>query len=180
MTDMTWTIYQSPLGPLTLIGGTAGLRNVHFPGRAPALAESDRDPTALAQAVTQLDEYFSGHRQTFELDLDLDDGTAFQKRVWTALQSLPYGHTTTYGAIADMLAVKRSGYSTGARKVASAIGATPTPIVIPCHRVIGADGSLTGYLGGLQRKHALLTFEATGRAIDAHWDSWPAQQLAFL
>ncbi len=176
---MTWTTYESPLGPLTLIAGTAGLRNVHFPGRAPDLPDGDCNPAALAEAATQLDEYFAGRRQTFELELDLG-GSAFQKRVWSALQGLPYGQTTTYGELADELEVERSGYFSGARKVAWAIGATPTPIVVPCHRVIGADGSLTGYLGGLQRKHALLTFEATGRAIDAHWDTWQPRQLALL
>jgi methylated-DNA-[protein]-cysteine S-methyltransferase len=176
---MTWTIYECPLGPLTLIGGTAGLQNVHFPDPILGLLQTDFNSAALAAAATQLDEYFAGQRQTFELELELE-GTAFQKRVWTALQDLPYGQTTTYGEIADKLGVERSGYLSGARKVAWAIGATPTPIVVPCHRVIGADGSLTGYLGGLQRKHALLTFEATGRIIDANWDTWQPQQLALL
>jgi methylated-DNA-[protein]-cysteine S-methyltransferase len=176
---MKWTTYESPLGPLTLIGSTAGLRNVRFPGRAPGLAESDGDPAALAEAATELDQYFSGQRQTFELELDLE-GTPFQKRVWCALQSLPYGQTTTYGELADKLEVERSGSFSGARKVAWAIGATPTPIVVPCHRVIGADGSLTGYRGGLPRKQALLMFEATGRVIDARWDSPQPQQLALL
>lgn len=93
---MTWIAYESPLGPLTLIGSTAGLRNVHFPGRAAGLAVSDRDPAALAEAATQLDQYFAGQRQAFELKLDLE-GTRFQTRVWSALQRLPYGQTTTYG-----------------------------------------------------------------------------------
>jgi methylated-DNA-[protein]-cysteine S-methyltransferase len=176
---MKWTTHESPLGPLTLIGSTAGLRSVHFPGRAPGLVESDRDPAALAEAATELDQYFAGQRQTFELELDLE-GSTFQKRVWSALQRLPYGQTTTYGELADRLEVERSGYFSGARKVACAIGATPTPIVVPCHRVIGADGSLTGYLGGLLRKQALLTFEATGRVTDARWDSLQPQQLALL
>ena len=176
---MPWTIHECPLGPLTLIGGTAGLQKLHFPDPALGLLQSDFNSAALAAAATQLDEYFAGQRQAFELELDLE-GTAFQKRVWTALQDLPYGQTTTYGELADKLEVEASGYLSGARNVAWAIGATPTPIVVPCHRVIGADGSLTGYIGGLQRKHALLTFEATGRIIDANWETWQPQQLALL
>jgi methylated-DNA-[protein]-cysteine S-methyltransferase len=176
---MTWTTSESPLGPLTLIGSAAGLRNVYFPGRSPDLAESERDPAALAHAATQLEQYFAGRRQTFELELDLA-GTTFQRQVWRALQVLPYGQTTTYGELADALGVQPSGDFSGARKVAWAIGATPTPIVVPCHRVIGADGSLTGYLGGLPRKQALLEFEATGRVIDPRWDSWQPEQLALL
>jgi methylated-DNA-[protein]-cysteine S-methyltransferase len=176
---MTWTTYESPLGPLTLLGSSAGLAHVRFPGRAPGLPEADCHTAALAQAVAQLEQYFSGQRQCFELELELE-GTTFQKRVWRALQGLPYGQTTTYGELADELAVQRSGNVSGARKVAWAIGATPTPIVVPCHRVIAADGSLTGYLGGLQRKHALLTFEASGRVIDANWQGRQPEQLALL
>jgi methylated-DNA-[protein]-cysteine S-methyltransferase len=176
---MTWATSESPLGLLTLIGSTAGLRNVHFPGHFPGLAESDRDPAALADAAAQLDEYFAGRRQTFALELDLV-GTPFQRQVWTALQRLPYGQTTTYGELAGELGVKFSGDVSGARKVASAIAATPTPIVVPCHRVVGANGTLTGYRGGLQRKRALLDFEATGQVIDARWEDRQPQQLALL
>jgi methylated-DNA-[protein]-cysteine S-methyltransferase len=182
---MAWTTYPSPFGPLTLIGGTAGLRHVYFPGRAPSLAPSERDPSAVAEAVGQLDEYFAGERQAFELELDLA-GSSFRHRVWRALQQVPYGRTTTYGDLARELGITissslvtgRSAVS-GAQKVAWAIAATPTPIVVPCHRVIAADGSLTGYRGGLQRKQALLDFEATGGAPDAlrHRD---AQQLSLL
>jgi methylated-DNA-[protein]-cysteine S-methyltransferase len=177
---MTWTVFESPLGPLTLIGSAAGLRNVHFPGRSPGLAESERDTAALADAAAQLDDYFAGQRQSFELALDLA-GTTFQRQVWDALQSLPYGQTTTYGELAGELGVRPTGsFSAAARKVASAIAATPAPIVLPCHRVIGADGSLTGYRGGLARKGALLRFEATGRIIDARWESRQHEQLALL
>jgi methylated-DNA-[protein]-cysteine S-methyltransferase len=182
---MAWTTYPSPLGPLTLIGATAGLRHVYFPGRSPSVAPSDRDPSAVAQAVGQLDEYFAGERQVFELELDLA-GSSFRHRVWRALQQVPYGRTTTYGDLARELGITSSGslvsgqsVVSGAQKVAWAIAATPTPIVVPCHRVIAADGSLTGYRGGLQRKQALLDFEASGGAPDAlrHRD---AQQLALL
>ncbi len=182
---MAWTTYPSPLGPLTLIGGTSGLRRVYFPGSAPSLAPGDRDPSPLAETVEQLDEYFAGERQAFGLELDLA-GSSFRHRVWRALQQVPYGRTTTYGDLARELGItiSRSLVAgrravTGAQKVAWAIAATPTPIVVPCHRVIAADGSLTGYRGGLQRKQALLDFEAAGGAPDAlrHRD---AQQLALL
>ena len=182
---MAWTTYPSPLGPLTLIGGTSGLRHVYFPGRAPSLAPSDRDPSILAETVGQLDEYFAGERQAFELELDLA-GSSFRHRVWRALQQVPYGRTTTYGDLAHELGITISGSLvtgrsavSGAQKVAWAIAATPTPIVVPCHRVIAADGSLTGYLGGLQRKQARLDFEAAGGAPDTlrHRGS---RQLALL
>ncbi|HUA02502.1 MAG TPA: methylated-DNA--[protein]-cysteine S-methyltransferase [Solirubrobacteraceae bacterium] len=165
---MRWDIYESPFGPLTLIGSETGLREVHFPGRAAALDRADRDRDLLRDVRDQLGEYFTGERETFEVALDLS-GTAFKRRVWRALQGLPYGRVTTYAELARELGVRDSGALvtgertvTAAQKVGWAVGATPTPIVIPCHRVIGADGSLTGYRGGLQRKRALLDFEAAG------------------
>src|ERR1700744_829929 len=94
-----WTIYESPLGPLTLHGGPSGLARLCFPGRSDPLDESDRDPAALASAVDQLDEYFAGERQAFELTFNLS-GTPFQLRVWEALQRLPYGSTVSYGDVA--------------------------------------------------------------------------------
>ena len=160
-----WTTYESPLGPLTLIGSAGGLRRLSFPGRPPGLPACARDPRALAAATTQLDEYFAGERQTFDLPLEFA-GTAFQQRVWRALRQIPYGSTTTYGALADELEVASSAGFTAARKVAGAVAATPTPIIVPCHRVIGADGRLTGYVGGLHRKRMLLDFEAARGAHD--------------
>jgi methylated-DNA-[protein]-cysteine S-methyltransferase len=182
--EAAWTIYESPFGPLTLVGGEAGLRELHFPGRAPVLDPADRDSGSLGDALEQLGEYFAGERETFDLALDLS-GTVFRHRVWRALRALPYGEVTTYGALACELGVGDSDtlvsgrrLVTGAQKVAWAIGATPTPIVVPCHRVLGADGSLTGYRGGLQRKRALLDFEAAG---DARTEFWTHQgQLALL
>jgi len=175
---MAQRTYESPLGPLTLIGGHAGLQVVRFPGRSPSVAPSDRDPAALDEVIRQLEQYFKGERQAFSLELDLP-GTAFQQRVWRALQRLPYGRTTTYGALARELDVTASGTVSAARKIARATAATPTPIVVPCHRVIAADGSLTGYRGGLQRKQALLDFEASGGAPDA-LRHHTRQQLALL
>jgi methylated-DNA-[protein]-cysteine S-methyltransferase len=156
---MTWMTYESPFGPLTLAGRAGALRNVHFPGRTPRLAEADRDPVAFADAAVQLDQYFAGDRRAFGITLDLV-GTTFQLRVWRALQQIPYGETTTYGTLARQLGIVAVRDTPAARIVASAIAHTPTPIVVPCHRVLAADGSLTGYLGGLHRKQALLELEA--------------------
>jgi O-6-methylguanine DNA methyltransferase len=118
-------------------------------GPGPAL---DR-PAALAPATAQLREYFSRIRRTFDLPLELR-GTPFQTAVWEAVACIPYGEVTTYGEIAARL-----GRPDAARAVGAAVGANPLPIVIPCHRVIGADGSLTGYGGGLKVKAALLALE---------------------
>jgi methylated-DNA-[protein]-cysteine S-methyltransferase len=153
-----WNIYESPLGPLTLIGGPAGLRELRFPGKGGGLDEARRDPEALAGAVTQLDEYFAGRRQRFDLTLDLV-GTRFQLAVWHALLDIPYGTTLSYGDVGRAL-----GRPDRVRAVGAANGRNPIAIIVPCHRVIGADGSLTGYGGGLHRKRALLDLEATGPA----------------
>ena len=176
---MSWTTYESTLGPLTLIGGAGDLRRVCFPERVPSLAESDRDPGAFADATRQLDQYFAGERQTFDLPLR-PEGTAFEQRVWSALQGIAYGRTTTYGALARQVGVSPDSAAPEARVVAWAISRTPTPIVVPCHRVIGADGSLTGYGGGLRRKQALLEFEAAGGAPAILRDRWTQEQLALL
>jgi methylated-DNA-[protein]-cysteine S-methyltransferase len=176
---MPFTITESPFGPLTLVAGSDGLRRLYFPRGAPALDETDRDPDALADAAEQLEQYFNGERTTFELQLDWH-GTPFQRRVWRALQEIPYGTTTTYGALAGGLGAGRSGGARDARAVGAAVGATPIPIVIPCHRVIGADGSLTGYGGGLRRKHALLALEASGGDRRAFDQAWRQRQLALM
>jgi len=162
---MPWTIYESPFGPLTLVAGRAGLREVHFPERKPRLEPVDHDPDALRDVCEQLEQYFAGEREAFEIELDLT-GTAFRRDVWRAVQALPYGALTTDGALARELGVRDSGTLvtgvrlTAAQKVAWAVAATPTPIVVPCHRVLGAHGSSTGCRGGLWRKQALLDFEA--------------------
>jgi methylated-DNA-[protein]-cysteine S-methyltransferase len=164
---MAWSVYESPFGPLTLVGGEAGLRAVHFPERASAVDPADHDPAALRDVCEQLEQYFAGEREAFAIELDLC-GTAFRRRMWRALQALPYGDITTYGALARDLGVDSSATlvtgarPTAAQKVAWAVAATPTPIVVPCHRVLGAHGALTGYRGGLWRKRALLDFEAAG------------------
>jgi methylated-DNA-[protein]-cysteine S-methyltransferase len=148
-----WTVYESPIGPLTLIGQSGRLTGICFPNRAPALPQAGHRPEAFTAAVEQLDQYFAGERRTFELELELG-GTPFQRAVWQQLLAIPYGDTVAYGEVA-----KRIGRPDRARAVGAAVGATPVPIVVPCHRAVGADGSLTGYGGGLERKRALLDLE---------------------
>jgi methylated-DNA-[protein]-cysteine S-methyltransferase len=176
---MSFAIYESPFGALILIGGVGGLRHLYFPRRAPAQHEAGHAPDQFAAACQQLEEYFVGARQTFDLPLDLR-GTAFQQRVWRALQQIPYGTTTTYGALARELAGGHPGGPPEPRAVAAAIARTPIPIVIPCHRVLGADGSLTGYLGGLRRKQALLDFEAAAGDRSVLDAAWHQRQLSLL
>lgn len=149
-----WTIYESPLGPLTLVGGPSGLRELRFPGRAATLDGQARDDEAFAPAIGELAEYFAGVRTRFDVPLDLR-GTAFQRRVWAVLSRIPFGATRTYGEIASA-----TGRPDGIRAAAAAVGRTPTPIIVPCHRVLSSTGHLTGYGGGLDRKAALLELEA--------------------
>lgn len=181
MRTMSFTVYESPIGPLTLVAGPAGLRALHFPRPGPGKREDDRDAASatLADAVEQLDAYFAGELQRFALELDLA-GTSFQRRVWQLLTEIPYGTTTTYGTLARQLGATTHRDDPNPRAIGAAVGRTPVPIVVPCHRVIGADGSLTGYGGGLHRKRALLDFEARDgdrAALDA---GWSGPQLALL
>ncbi len=158
-----WTIYESPLGPLTVSGGPAGIGRVHFPGRAPHFDEAARRP--MTEAIDQLEEYFAGEREVFDLALDLG-GSPLQRLVWARLRQIPYGSTVSYGELAAQ--IEEAAFPAGlepyqrVRAAAAAVGRTPTPILVPCHRVIGADGSLTGYGGGLRRKQALLDLEGCG------------------
>jgi methylated-DNA-[protein]-cysteine S-methyltransferase len=153
----TYTTYRSPLGELLLVGGESGLSSLSMPGQrgAPAVrAEWRRDDTAFTEAEEQLAAYFAGRLTRFELRLDVR-GTEFQQRVWRELDAVPYGTTTTYGALAARLGVARADTPA----VGAALGANPLLIVRPCHRVIGADGSMRGYAGGVERKVRLLTHE---------------------
>lgn len=137
----------------------------------------------MPEVVDQLEAYFAGERKAFELDLDLR-GTPLQRLVWEQLLEIPYGTTTTYGDLAGR--IDESFYPDGlepykrVRLVGAAIGRTPTPILVPCHRVIGADGSLTGYGGGLRRKQALLDLESRGVAGRPSEPSWANRQQAML
>jgi methylated-DNA-[protein]-cysteine S-methyltransferase len=160
-----WTIYESPIGPLTLVTGPRGLTHLSFPGRLPPPAGAKREP--MPEVVDQLEAYFAGESREFDLELDLH-GTPLQKAVWKELLEIPYGTTTSYGELAGRIdeSLYRSGVEPyqRARAVGAANGRNPVPIVVPCHRVIGADGSLTGYGGGLDRKQALLDLERRGAA----------------
>ena len=169
-----WTIYESPLGPLTLCGGAQGLTALHFPGHAGRLDEDAHDPRPLAEAVGQLEQYFAGERHAFELALDLG-GTPFQRAVWQALARIPYGSTLSYTQLAAA-----AGRPDRVRAVGAAVGRTPVPIIVPCHRAIGADGSLTGYGGGLHRKQALLDHEARGAAGHPVEPAWSFRQIALM
>ncbi|WP_415948985.1 methylated-DNA--[protein]-cysteine S-methyltransferase [Streptomyces sp. KLOTTS4A1] len=161
-TAVTTTTYcttlPSPLGELLLTGdGSGALGSVSVPGQKGGRtmqAEWVRAPEAFAEAERQLAAYFRGELEEFHLEFRTH-GTAFREQVWAALDAVPYGATTTYGAIARSIGASRAAV----RAVGGAIGANPLLIVRPCHRVIGADGSLTGYAGGLDRKLQLLGLE---------------------
>jgi methylated-DNA-[protein]-cysteine S-methyltransferase len=183
--DTAWSTYESPLGRLTLVAGPRGLRTIAFPGRDEPVAEKMRAETSgesvvgttiVAEAAQQLDEYFAGDRRTFELPLDLDDqGTPFQRFVWSELTKIPFGATTSYGAVARAI-----GRLDRIRAVGGAVGRVPVPIVVPCHRVIGSSGDLVGYGGGLDRKQALLELEARISGNEPPPALWSARQLAML
>jgi methylated-DNA-[protein]-cysteine S-methyltransferase len=176
-----WTVYESPIGPLTVVAGERGIRRVSFPGKSLYLDEAAR--RELPAASAQLEQYFAGQRRRFELDLDLE-GTPLERAVWARLREIPYGATTTYGELAagldGSLFHRRLLPHERVRAAAAAIGRTPTPIVVPCHRVIGADGSLTGYGGGLQRKRALLDLEGRVAAGLPPEPAWEMRQLAMI
>jgi methylated-DNA-[protein]-cysteine S-methyltransferase len=157
-----YTEYDSPLGTLLLATTEHGLSGVyfeqhkHFKGKA----GWQYQPTHhyLQQATHQLDEYFGGKRKTFDLPLDLLQGTEFQRKVWLALSKIRFGETTTYMGHANHL-----GNAKAVRAVGTAIGRNPISIIVPCHRVIGTSGALTGYAGGIERKQYLLALEMHSR-----------------
>jgi methylated-DNA-[protein]-cysteine S-methyltransferase len=156
---MRYSTLTTPIGELMLTADDDGaLTGVNLPNRHPDPAGWERDDELLADARRQLSEYFAGERTTFDLPLR-PAGAPFQLRVWEALLRIPYGETASYGELAREL-----GHPTAARAVGAANGRNPIAIVVPCHRVIGANGSLTGYAGGLECKRALLDLEV-GRAV---------------
>jgi len=152
---------DSPMGRLLGVVDSAGLRMLEFEGpRCGSLGEDwIEDAHALADAARQLAAYFAGDLRTFDLPLALH-GSVFQQRVWEQLRMIEYGETISYGELA-----RRVGDANAARAVGLANGANPIAIVVPCHRVIGADGSLTGYGGGLERKRTLLELEGALAAV---------------
>jgi methylated-DNA-[protein]-cysteine S-methyltransferase len=155
-----YTTVDSPVGPLLLTADPAGaLTSLSVPGQKNGRAVQPgwrHSPSLFGAAQEQLAAYFAGELKEFRLPLSTT-GTTFREKVWAALDTIPYGSTTTYGAIATRIGAPRAAV----RAVGGAIGANPLLILRPCHRVIGADGSLTGYAGGLERKTRLLTLEGT-------------------
>jgi methylated-DNA-[protein]-cysteine S-methyltransferase len=153
---------NSPIGPLTLAGSGSALTNLRMVDQTyePSRADWSVDPGAFGTAVEQLDAYFAGELVDFDMELDLR-GTEFQRRVWQALLTIPYGETRSYGEIAEQI-----GAPGAARAVGLANGHNPIAIVVPCHRVIGASGSLTGYGGGLDRKRTLLELEKQRASVN--------------
>jgi methylated-DNA-[protein]-cysteine S-methyltransferase len=151
---------DSPIGPLALAGHGRVLTNLRMMDqtREPNRADWVLDDRAFPDAVDQLGAYFAGERTDFDLELSLA-GSEFQRRVWQALLTIPYGETRSYGEIAEQI-----GASGAARAVGLANGRNPIAIIVPCHRVIGASGSLVGYGGGLDRKRSLLELEKGRKA----------------
>jgi methylated-DNA-[protein]-cysteine S-methyltransferase len=157
MSEMIYTSVESPIGPLLLAGDNAGLHFLSFASSKRAVRpEKDwkRDDSGFGKVKRQLAEYFRGEREEFDVPLAMD-GTEFQLSVWHALRRIPYGETISYGQLAE-----RIGNPKAVRAVGLANGCNPIPIIVPCHRVIGSDGSLTGFGGGLPTKKKLLELEA--------------------
>jgi methylated-DNA-[protein]-cysteine S-methyltransferase len=152
------THIDSPLGGITLAATDAGLAGFWFDGQKhlPDMSawQADDAHPVLREAAAQVRDYFAGGRDRFDLPLDLSHGTEFQQAVWRALCDIETGATTTYGALGA-----RIGKPTAVRAVGAAVGRNPISVIVPCHRVIGADGGLTGYAGSLERKSALLALE---------------------
>ena len=150
--------WHGPLGPMIVAATAKGVAGVWFEGQKhmPDRAQWREEPgnPHIVAAIAQLADYFAGKRDVFDLPLDLEAGTAFQQSVWRALLAIPHGATTNYGALSRGL-----GAPNAARAVGAAVGRNPVSIVVPCHRVLGTGGALTGYAGGVDRKSALLKLE---------------------
>jgi methylated-DNA-[protein]-cysteine S-methyltransferase len=153
----SYTWYESPVGPLLLAGSPSALHYLSFSAGKHAVPIDPRwieNRSIFAEAIRQLTEYFAGERETFALKLD-PPGTEFQRSVWSELRQIPYGETISYKTLAERIRKPQA-----VRAVGAANGANPIPIIIPCHRVIGHDGSLTGFGGGLPLKKRLLELES--------------------
>lgn len=157
-TSTVQSVYDSPLGRIILAASDNQLVGLWFDGQR---HQADNSAWAVAPdiplfqtACLQLDEYFAGRRKSFDLALNFSGGSLFQRQVWEALRQIPYGLTLSYGALSAHI-----GKPAAVRAVGAAIGRNPLSIIVPCHRVLGAQGSLTGYAGGIERKQALLQRE---------------------
>jgi methylated-DNA-[protein]-cysteine S-methyltransferase len=154
-----YDFYDSPHGQMLLVANDAGLAGVYFDGQKyyPQIAQAwkhDANHAALRDAKRELAEYFAGKRERFETSL-APHGTPFQRAVWNAISTVAFGETITYGELA-----RRAGYPGSVRAAGAATGRNPLTILVPCHRIVGSTGSLTGYAGGLDRKRALLLLES--------------------
>lgn len=160
MTAITRSV-PSPVGHLLLVGDGQRLSGLFMTNQRhhPVIDSPTEDDEAFPDAVAQLDEWFGGRRRDFDLAL-VPRGSVFQREVWDVLRQIPFGRTMTYGEVAT-----RVGRPGSARAIGAAVGRNPVGIVVPCHRVVGASGALTGYAGGLDRKKWLLDHE---RAVSAH------------
>jgi methylated-DNA-[protein]-cysteine S-methyltransferase len=157
---------DSPVGRLTLVATNDGLAAILWEGDRPSrvplnIEEEDREHPVLVEVERQLQEYFAGRRRQFEIPIDVD-GTPFQRKVWKALRTIPFGETRSYGQIASQI-----GHASASRAVGAANGRNPLSIVAPCHRVIGSTGQLTGFAGGLDVKAKLLAFEGGAGVAEA-------------
>lgn len=156
MSQNVYATMDSPVGEIILTSAGQGLTGLHFAAsrHSAKIKKGVYAPAHFMQAIRQLNEYFTGRRKSFDLPL-APEGTEFQKRVWKALSAIPYGETRTYGEIAAL-----AGNPKASRAVGLANNKNPIGIIVPCHRVVGADGKLTGYAGGLKAKEWLLDLEA--------------------
>jgi methylated-DNA-[protein]-cysteine S-methyltransferase len=173
-TSTVQSVIDSPLGAIMLAASDEGLQGAWFVQGQRHMPDSSSWPVSkhnplLRQAGEELDRYFAGEPVAFDVPLDLDSGTVFQQTVWRALLQIPRGTTTSYGVLSA-----RIGQPAAVRALGGAVGHNPLSIIVPCHRVIGADGSLTGYAGGLERKVALLKLEGTPLGIDSRQTDWIA------
>ncbi len=153
------TVLDSPYGPLTLVATDGVLSGLYMSDQRHRPAQEtfgERDPAPFGEAISQLEAYFARELKEFDLPLRLD-GTPFQRLVWDELLRIPYGEIRTYGELAELL-----GKPGASRAVGLANGKNPISVIVPCHRVVGANGNLTGYGGGLDRKKQLLAFEGGG------------------
>jgi methylated-DNA-[protein]-cysteine S-methyltransferase len=156
--------FESPHGQMLLVATEDGVSGVYFGGQKyfPKTAKEwqrDARHAPLKQVKRELQEYFAGRRKRFQVALD-PDGTPFQRSVWKAISTVRFGETITYGELA-----RRAGHPGSARAAGAATGRNPIGIIVPCHRIMGANGTLTGYAGGLERKRALLALEGVGRDL---------------
>lgn len=152
MNELNYLYLDSPLGRLRLLSDGKALKRIEFENRQDSDGREQSDPV-LDEAARQLREYFAGEREAFSLPL-APDGTEFQRQVWSALEGIPYGESRSYQDIADQVGNRKA-----VRAVGAANGRNPIPIVVPCHRVIGSNGKLTGFAGGLELKQQLLSLE---------------------